>query len=66
MTLAEYLQLKELTHDQFAEQSGVPRPTVTRLVKSGSRPDWKNMERIRKATNGKVSPNDWASMQEAG
>jgi len=66
MTLSEYLQLKELTHDQFAELSGVPRPTITRLVKSGARPDWKNMERIRKATGGKVSPNDWASMQEAG
>ena len=65
MTLAEYLKLNELTHDQFAEKSGVPRPTITRLVKPGSRPDWANMEAIRKATNGKVSPNDWTSMQEA-
>jgi plasmid maintenance system antidote protein VapI len=65
MTLAEYLQLNGLTHDAFAEKSGVPRPTVTRLVKPGARPDWDNMERIRKATGGKVSPNDWASMQAA-
>lgn len=67
MTLAEYLKLNELTHDDFARESGVPRPTITRLVKPGARPDWKNIEAIRKATNGKVSPNDWtSSMQEAG
>lgn len=61
MTLAEYLQLNNLTHEEFALRSGVPRPTVTRLVKPGARPDWKNIEAIQKATGGKVSPNDWVA-----
>jgi len=67
MTLSEYLQLNELTHEEFADKSGVPRPTVTRLVKPGARPSWKHIESIHAATKGKVSPNDWtSSMQEAG
>ena len=64
MTLAEYLKLHDLTHEEFAERSGVPRPTITRLTKPGARPEWANMDAIRKATGGKVSPNDWSAAMQ--
>jgi predicted transcriptional regulator len=66
MTLAEYIKLNDLTHEEFAEKANVPRPTITRLVKPGARPSWKHIEKISTATKGKVSANDWTpSMQGA-
>lgn len=64
MTLSEFLQLKGLTHAEFATLADIPRPTITRLVKPGARPDWANIEKIRRATDGKVSPNDWVSSMQ--
>lgn len=64
MTLAKFLEHHQLTHDQFAAMSGIKRPTVTRLVKPGAKPSWKHIQAIHKATNGKVTPNDWVSQMQ--
>ena len=65
MTLSEYIRLNNLTHEQFARQAKLPRPSVTRLLKPGARPRWKHVEAIAKATGGKVTANDWmAAAQE--
>lgn len=60
MTLAEYLDRHELTHDDFSKKSGVPRPTITRLVKPGAWPSKTSMAAIQRATEGKVAPDDWS------
>jgi plasmid maintenance system antidote protein VapI len=59
MTLSEYLRLHDLTHERFAEMSGIPRPSITRLLKPGARPKWKHVQAIALATKGKVTANDW-------
>jgi transcriptional regulator with XRE-family HTH domain len=64
MTLSEFIQLNQLTHEQFASISGVPRPTVTRLLKPGARPKWKHIRAIAKATAGKVTANDWMAASD--
>jgi len=59
MKLSNYLVKNDLTLKAFAEQIGRTEATVSRLARGKHRPDWKTIEAIEKATNGKVRANDF-------
>lgn len=56
MTLAEYLDWKALTGQQFAELAGLDMATVSRLKNGqGKRPSGATVEKVERATRGKVT-----------
>lgn len=59
MKLSEYLALNKLTATDFAEKSGMAVSTVTRAIRGERQPTWTTLTKIRAATNGKVSANDF-------
>jgi predicted transcriptional regulator len=61
MTLQEYLKAKELTPSAFAALIKSPPSTVTRLLKGQRSPRIDLMVKIKVATGGKVTPEDFVS-----
>jgi transcriptional regulator with XRE-family HTH domain len=67
MTLDEYLAAEKpngLTEAVFAARIGSSQPHVNRL-RRGANPGFSLMERIKKATGGAVTPNDFLPPDEA-
>jgi transcriptional regulator with XRE-family HTH domain len=60
MRLAEFLECKGLLQREFADKIGVGQAAVSRYA-SGRIPSFEVMTRIKHATNGKVSYDDWTS-----
>lgn len=58
MRLAEYLDRNDLTNTAFARLVGVQPAAVSKWLR-GKRPDWPQLLRIRDATGGQVTPNDF-------
>lgn len=58
MRLAEYLDQNDLTNTAFARLVGVKPAAVSKWLR-GTRPDWPQLLRIRDATGGAVTPNDF-------
>lgn len=52
--LKKYLQDKNQTMNSFAEESGIPQPTIWRIVKEIVTPSPKIAEQIEQATKGAV------------
>jgi len=65
MTLKEYLELKKITHQNFAELIGCSRVAVTLFVNGKTRPSAKLCAEIHKATDGDVTANDHQQSYEA-
>lgn len=59
MKLADYLTSKDLSDADFALAIECDRTTVSRLRRGITRPTWAQAERIRDATQGAVTPNDF-------
>lgn len=59
MRLSEYLEAKKLKPSRFAEMVGVPASTITRLVRGERSPGIELIEKIVKATDGAITPNDF-------
>lgn len=59
MKLDDYLTKHNLTDDAFASLIGRSQPTVNRLRRDATKPDWETVRRITEATKGKVSANDF-------
>lgn len=59
MRLGLYLKRCGITQDEFAEKMGVEQATVSRWVTGRATPDLFTVRRIRKATRGRVSYEDW-------
>lgn len=59
MKLDDYLTAHNLTDDAFANIIGRSQPTVNRLRRDQTKPDWETVRRITEATKGKVSANDF-------
>ena len=65
MTLDEYLSPatdengKPVSDATFGARCGMSQSQVSRLRNGKSRPSFEAIEAVRKATDGKVSPNDW-------
>lgn len=59
MKLTEYLVERSETIGSFAGRIDVSHETVRRYVREERRPDWKVLEKIAAATDGKVTANDF-------
>jgi DNA-binding transcriptional regulator YdaS (Cro superfamily) len=59
MTLTEYLTTNQIAPTDFAQQIGVTREAVLMWMSAARTPRPKMMERIKKATAGSVTPNDF-------
>jgi hypothetical protein len=59
MDLATYLRKERTTNMAFASVAGLSKSYVGRLVKGGYLPSWRVMEKVRIATDGKVTERDW-------
>lgn len=59
MKLDAFLRERELTEDEFAELIGVSQQAVNRYRRGDRRPDWDVLQKIVKATDGAVQPNDF-------
>jgi transcriptional regulator with XRE-family HTH domain len=60
MDLRTYLAREGLGLDDFAKRIDRSLASVSRIARGLQRPDWDTMERICRATNGEVTPNDLA------
>lgn len=61
MTLADYIASEQTTASRFAGELGVPVSTITRLLKGERRPGIDLVARIKVATLGKVTADDWCA-----
>jgi transcriptional regulator with XRE-family HTH domain len=59
MKLADYLKIEDLQPSAFAVRLGTPASTVTRLLKGERSPGLDLLAKIRTATDGKVTPDDF-------
>lgn len=59
MKLADYLIAENLNPSAFAVRLGTPASTVSRLLKGQRSPGVDLLTKIRAATGGKVTPNDF-------
>ena len=64
MKLHDYLTLKGLTPEAFAEQLQVDAVTVRRYLRGKRRPTWEVMSRITEQTKGAVTANDFVPERE--
>jgi hypothetical protein len=65
MTLGEYLTSKRVAPAEFAKQIGVTREAALMWLSAARIPRPKMMERIKTATGGAVTPNDFHHPSEA-
>lgn len=63
--LATWRKLKDLTQEELGEKLGVSRWMVNRLETGRRRPSWNLAARINSLTAGKVTANDFASLEAA-
>jgi DNA-binding XRE family transcriptional regulator len=61
MQLAEYMDLKGLRDRDFAPLISVTRETVSRIRRGRVRPSWETIQKIKNATRGAVTANDFES-----
>ena len=64
MLLAEYMETRGLTQQQFADLVGVSRATVSYWVRGLKQPRPVHARKIRAATRGKVTPEDLQAAAE--
>lgn len=68
MRLDEYLNQKKgegLTEEAFASRVGLSQGQVNRLRRGASRPSFNTLVRIRDATEGQVTPDDFIGPEPA-
>ena len=59
MRLDQYLSEKGLRGSEFASLIGVTEETVRRYLKGERKPEWRVLEKIRAATSGDVTADDF-------
>ena len=62
MTLAEYLKTENVKPSHLAMRLAVPASTITRLAKGKRAPSLGLAKKIAEATDGRVTPNDFAGI----
>ena len=65
MTLSDYMEKKQMTEAQMAALVGCSQSTINRIKNGRFAPGLDLMMRVRVATRGKVTPNDFAETQRA-
>lgn len=62
MRLSDYFALDDkLTDAAFAGRVGMSQSQINRLRRGASSPDWETIEKIKGATDGQVTADDWAA-----
>ena len=64
MRLADYLADQNIPDAKFAALIGVTRQAVGRYKFGERKPEWRVLQRIAKATDGNVTPNDFLDAPE--
>ena len=64
MQLFEYLIQKDVSQTRFAEKIGVSQPTLSRYLVGQTIPSVITAVRIKDATRGEVTPEDWLTVVE--
>ena len=64
MTLTEFLAASDMTDSAFARQINVSRQALARYKIGDRRPEWDVIDRIMKATSGRVTANDFLKLPE--
>jgi transcriptional regulator with XRE-family HTH domain len=64
MLLVEFLKKEKMTQCQFSKKLGVTRVAITHYCTGKRKPFTKTMEKIIKATNGEVTPNDFYNLKD--
>jgi transcriptional regulator with XRE-family HTH domain len=59
MKLSAWLSDKGVSDADFGAMIGRSRSAVSRLRREETQPDWETAAKIREATNGAVTPNDF-------
>ncbi len=59
MKLEQYLNDNEIKHHEFAGKVGTSQASITRYVNGDRRPSIEMIEKIKRATKGKVQHADW-------
>lgn len=62
MHLADYMRLKELSDDDVARRVGVSRPTISRIRRRLSRPDWMLIMSLKKMSRGQITADDFTEL----
>ncbi len=65
MHLSDYMTLAGWNDKKAAEKIGRSRETISRIRRRKVRPDWATIERIRVATGGAVTADDFAQLEAA-
>lgn len=65
MHLSDYMAEKQLSDEQVAEAIRRSRATVSRIRRRKVRPDWDTIETIREWSDGKITADDFVSLQAA-
>lgn len=63
--LSDYMAANNLTDDAVASALGRTRATVSRIRRRKMRPDWETIQKIKDFTNGEVTADDFAKLEEA-
>ena len=58
MKLKDYIQAEEISPNKFAKLSGIPQPTVWRIINDKNCPSIGTAAKIQKAPSGKVRIED--------
>lgn len=62
MRLSDYFSREDnLTDAAFAGRVGMSQSQINRLRRGESSPDWATIEKIKNATDGLVTADDWAA-----
>ena len=64
MNLRTYLKLYGLSEMAFAQQIGVASTTINRLVRGKTKPSFVLVQRIFKATDSTITPNDLFDVED--
>lgn len=59
MGLAEWMSSADLTDQKLAELVGVDRSTITRVRRGDTRPSWELAAKIKEASSGVVTADDF-------
>ena len=64
MHLSEFMEWKGLTDEQVAKSIGRERVTVSRIRRRKLRPNWKTIEALKKWSGGRITANDFTSLDK--
>ncbi len=66
MKLAEWIEAKEISHQEFGDRIGKSQAAISRYASGKRMPDEDTLIKIFKETDGDVTPNDFVALPDLG